>query len=228
MRSSRFFFLLVLCLGFLSVRVEGAETRWVITHEWKGRGPRMTEMFMVNGDKWRVTYRNWSKEILNIRLYNAGHELQETIYAIESPFPGFKTLTLGKGQYYLAIEGRGVPWRVDVKQYLSATEEWSLLQELQKPEVPLRKLAVWTGQGRGGEYTVGIPEGSWKLVCTATGKGRVKVDLTRLAADAGKPRKLLEMNAPMMDSTWVHGGGNFKVAVDGREDSAWRLEVLYP
>jgi len=208
---------------FLSQTGMAQKAQWVKTHSWSGHGTKQTEMFPVNGQKWRIRYYPEGEGLFQIAVYNEQNELLDMAANQDRAFPlkGFASLK-GGGHRYLGITGLNTTWTVVVEQYLTAIEEWKLRQTMKQPGPELAKVGTWTGESGEAQYAFRIPAGSWQILCTQEGRGLLQVEVVdeegfvALAANSDRPGQSV---------SWVHKTGTFSIKVKS-DGPSWKIDVL--
>ncbi len=211
-----------LCLAWDRDAGAGWEGKWVTTHRWQGAGTRQTEMFWVNGRRWRVRHRHKGPGLFQIMVYDAQGHLLDVAANQTEPIPGVKTME-GRGYRFLAINGVNTQWEVTVQQYMTLAEQWQWHELSRKPGPRLRRYAVWTGEDVDTDYTITIPRGSWKIIYDSRGTGVLQVSVRKKGSD----RAVLAVNAGGVAraSSWVHAAGTFTVHVTAMQ-THWKIEIF--
>jgi hypothetical protein len=217
--------LIFCCLAASMSSAHAQLGRWLETNTWTGYGARTTDVFRVNADKWRLTFRNLSSDPLRVDLYACDGQLLKTVFNVEAPFRGHKAIKGFKGDLYLVISGVQARWEVTVEQYLTTVQEWKLQEILRTPRKPPRKLGVWHGTAGAYTYEIEVPRGSWRLAYEVKGKhGRIRVRVTPLSEGAPVPPVFSQFNQGMQHG-WVHQAGKFRLEVEAIAGTEWRVEA---
>ena len=205
-----------------AARVHAAESRWVETQSWSGTGTRQTELFLVNGIRWRLVHRHKGDGIFQVGVYDAQGSFLDMAADLREPVSSSKVLP-GRGHRYLAINGVDTEWTVTVEQYLSIIEEWQLTEERRKPPPAYEKLGTWFGADTDVDYEIQVPAGSWKILHSHSGAGMLQISVrdqkgfVMLAAnttDAGQ------------SESWIHQSGTFRMRIRAVK-CQWKVDVLY-
>ncbi len=222
MTKSLFRNAIVVFVILVTVRAATAQkARWVETHSWSGLGTKQTEVFWVNGDKWRIRYSPHGTGIFQIGVYDKTGQLLDMAADQDAPLKGTAVLT-ERGSRYLTITGIGTKWDVRVEQFLSVIEEWQLTQLMRQPSTPLVKLGTWTGETIDAEYEFTVPAGRWKVVHSNSGGGFLQIiieDQNNFVALAANTSDASE------DFSWVHRPGKFVMKIIAANTS-WKVDVF--
>ena len=212
-----------LALGLAGAsRGQAAESRWVETLSWSGTGTQQTELFLVNGIRWRIVHKHKGDGIFQVGVYDAKGTFLDMAADLREPLSSSKVLP-GRGRRYLAINGVDTEWAVTVEQYLSIIEEWQLTEEARKPPPSYEKLGTWFGADTDVDYEVQVPSGSWKIVHSNSGGGMLQISVRD-----GKGFVMLAANTTDagQSESWVHQSGTFRMRMRAVK-CRWKVDVLY-
>lgn len=198
------------------------EARWVESNSWKGNGTRQTEVFWLNGDRYALKHRHTGDGLFQVAMYDEQGRLVDVPVNVSTTVPGMSYLK-GRGARYLLVSATEGNWEVTIDQYVSATEEWHLLQLLRKVLPPPKKVAVWVGDDGRIEHEFTIAKGDWKVVATNDNGGRLEVMVKE------KEKGMLELATTSAKAetfeSWGHRSGTFVLTVKSTE-ARWKIEIL--
>ncbi len=213
--------LFLFCMILCALKAEAQEARWIETNSWSGIGTQQTEIFPVQGNKWRIKYRFRGTGIFQVGIYDEHNQFVDIAADLREPMYGRKTRR-DNGNFYLAITGIDAKWEVKIEQYVTVIQEWRLLKLAEQPKEPLVKVGTWIGSDGNLEQEVTIPADDWVVEYEGEGSGFAQI---LVLDDSGKVVVGVNMQKPMKARGWGHQAGQYVLKAVAA-DMDWKVNFL--